>query len=65
MYCSECRSPCKEVRRNFGIGAYEFWGQTGSQDNWKWVSECCDGEVLTKEQLEEIDELNSTGSGLE
>ena len=65
MYCSECRRPCREVERNFGIGSYEFWGQKGSQDNWQWVSECCDGDVLTEEQLEEIDELNSPSGGVE
>jgi len=60
--CSECKKPCKEARRNFGIGAYEFWGATGSQDNWRCVSHCCDGDLLTKE---EIDELDCASSGLE
>jgi hypothetical protein len=44
--CSECKKPCKEARRNFGIGAYEFWGAAGSQDNWQWVSHCCDGDLV-------------------
>lgn len=62
MFCSECRKTCQEAYRNFGIGAYEFWGAKGSKDNWLWVSECCDGDLLTKEEL---DELDSISSGLE
>ena len=45
-YCSECGKACKEVKRDFGIGAYEYWGATGSHHVWHWVSECCDGAVL-------------------
>lgn len=53
-YCSECGKACKEVKRNFGIGAYEYWGATGSQDNWQWVSHCCDGDVVAS--LDELEE---------
>lgn len=53
-FCSECKKPCREVKRNFGIGAYEYWGATGSQDNWQWVSHCCDGDVVAS--LDELEE---------
>lgn len=55
MFCSECLEPCKSVERNFGIGGYEFWGATGSDDNWQEVSKCCDGDLLTEEELQELD----------
>jgi hypothetical protein len=45
-FCSECHKPCEGVERDFGIGAYEFWGATGSDHNWLEVSECCDGDLL-------------------
>lgn len=61
-YCSECRKPCQEVRRDFGRGRTEYWGAVSSHENWLWVSDCCDGDVLTKENL---DELDSVRSGME
>ncbi len=53
-FCSECKKPCQEVERDFGIGAYEYWGATGSHHNWQWVSECCDGDVV--DSLDELEE---------
>lgn len=64
-FCSECRKPCREVKRDFGYGRTEYWGATSVHSNLHWVSECCDGDVLTREQLEEINELNSPGCGVE
>jgi hypothetical protein len=53
-FCSECLQPCDGVERDFGIGAYEFWGAAGSNHNWQEVSECCDGDLL--EELPEEEE---------
>jgi hypothetical protein len=52
-FCSECKKPCREVKRDFGIGQYEYWGVTGSYHKWHWVSECCDGDVLETIEKEE------------
>ena len=53
-HCSECLKPCKDVQRDFGIGAYEYWGASGSDSNWQWVSACCDGDLLNPEQYDEV-----------
>jgi len=52
--CSECRQPCRDVERDFGIGAYEYWGARGVDTNLQLVSECCDGDLLTPEEFEEL-----------
>jgi hypothetical protein len=49
------------VERDFGYGRTEYWGAVSSHENWQWVSECCDGDVLSEKELEELDELNSAG----
>lgn len=61
-YCSECRRPCREVERDFGYGRTEFWGSISVHQNIHRVSECCDGDLLTKE---EIDGLDCASSRLE
>ena len=50
-YCTECHGQCKEVRRDFGRGLTEYWGAVSAHEDWRWVSECCDAEVV--ESLEE------------
>lgn len=57
MYCSECRRPCDSVDRDYGYGPYEYWGAKGCHTNWQTVSRCCEGDVLTKEQLEDLEEV--------
>lgn len=52
--CSECRKPCNDVERDFGIGAYEFWGAGGVDSNIQSVSECCDGDLWTPEMYAEV-----------
>jgi hypothetical protein len=61
-YCSECRRPCREVERDFGYGRTEYWGSTSTHTNVQAVSQCCDGDLLSKE---EIDGLDCASSGLE
>lgn len=53
-YCSECRKKCNDVQRDFGRGSYEYWGVGGVDTNWQWVSECCDGDLVTQEELHKI-----------
>lgn len=52
--CSVCRELCNDVERDFGIGAYEFWGAPGTDSNIQRVSQCCDGEVWTPEKVAEV-----------
>ena len=52
--CAECLEPCQDVERDFGIGAYEFWGATGSDSNVQLVSDCCDGDLLNPEEYLEL-----------
>jgi hypothetical protein len=49
------------VYRDFGFGRTEYWGAVSGHENWQGVSECCDGDVLSKEEMEELNELNSVG----
>lgn len=53
-YCSECRQLCHDVERDFGVGTYEYWGATGVDSRVARVSECCDGDLLTPEEFEEL-----------
>jgi len=57
-YCGECGKECKTVERDFGIGAYEFWGARSVHVNIQTVSECCDGDVFADPNLEEQLEFN-------
>jgi hypothetical protein len=53
MYCTICKKPTEVVKRDFGIGAYEFWGATGVDSCFMSVSKCCDGDCV--ENLEEYE----------
>ena len=53
LYCGECAQECDAVERDFGIGAYEFWGARGCHTNIQTVSDCCDGDVYSDPELEE------------
>jgi hypothetical protein len=55
-FCSECRKPCVKIRRDYGIGSYEYWGATGVHHNWQTVSECCEEDVLEEIEDEESEE---------
>jgi hypothetical protein len=44
--CKECGEECSVVRVDFGIGAYEYWGATGTDINPQDVSNCCEADVL-------------------
>lgn len=52
--CSECRNLCNDVERDFGIGSYEYWGASGSDSNIQTVSECCEADLWTPEEYEEV-----------
>ena len=45
-FCSDCKAECRGVLRDFGIGAYEFWGDRGVHKDVHIVSPCCESEVV-------------------
>jgi len=55
MYCTECGELCNAKDVDFGIGAYEYWGQRCVDRNIQTVSDCCEAEIRDY-PLEEDDE---------
>ena len=45
-YCSECGETCQGILMDFGIGPYELWGSKQVHEDWRWVSPCCEAEIL-------------------
>lgn len=45
-WCSECGKECEGKVIDDGIGTYEFWGSKCVDNDYKVVSDCCEGEVL-------------------
>lgn len=45
-YCEQCSEPCTAILEDFGIGAYEFWGSKETHVDERWVSPCCEAEVV-------------------
>lgn len=45
IYCAECRSPCKEVRKRLGaVGATSF--STKDECEMITVSDCCEADIF-------------------
>ena len=53
-FCSDCKKECTGILRDFGIGAYEFWGDRGVHKDVQIVSPCCEAEVV--ETVDEEDD---------
>lgn len=54
-YCSKCKKPYPEiVELDYGYGITEYWGATSCHTNVQEVSKCCEGELLSKEELDEL-----------
>ena len=43
--CSECGRPCRPVKVDYGIGAYEYQGAISYDHDWQWESPCCGAQV--------------------
>ena len=56
--CSECGKYCSAILLDFGIGSYEYWGSQDYEEHWRWVSPCCEAEVVESEDDYEDDEDN-------
>ncbi len=56
-FCGECGHPCETVERDYGYGAYEFWGATGCHSNVQTVSACCEADVFRDASLETLCEF--------
>jgi len=52
--CTCCGEKCVVIVQDFGIGAYEYWGQRGTDVQLKAVSGCCEAEARTMDGEEEI-----------
>lgn len=50
-FCSECKQEAEPVQRDFGVGSYEYWGAKGNHQKLRWVSECCDGELVSEKEV--------------
>lgn len=46
LLCSACGEVAEGTSVDFGIGAYEYWGQRGVDRNVQWVSRCCEATLL-------------------
>lgn len=44
--CNDCGMECEPVRKDHGIGPYEFWGSRGTHHEYVYVSPCCGVEVV-------------------
>lgn len=56
-YCPECQCNVTSVRRDFGIGAYEYWGSREVHTDWREVCPTCEGDLSAP--LEDDAELES------
>lgn len=56
-YCPECECNTHSVRRDFGIGAYEYWGSREVHTDWRDVCPTCEGELI--DPLEQDEEFES------
>lgn len=54
--CKECGQECRPVRRDFGIGPYEYWGSRGVDTNYQWVSPCCECDIMDPEEYAAMQE---------
>ncbi len=53
-YCKECGKPTRGKWLDFGIGDYEYWGETCHDTDWQYVSTCCDAELHANPALNEL-----------
>ncbi len=42
-FCLDCGEEVRIVKKDFGIGPYEFWGARGVDHDYHWVCSKCDG----------------------
>lgn len=56
-YCPECECNVRSVRRDFGIGSYEYWGSHGVHHDWREVCPTCEGDLSNP--IDEDEELES------
>lgn len=49
--CEACGRPAEEMRVDYGIGAYEYWGANGVHRDIQIVSECCEAGLVQNNGL--------------
>ena len=42
VYCCNCGGPTRVIRRDMGIGPYEYWGSKEVHHDYRHVTECCE-----------------------
>ena len=47
--CSSCHLPAEGKFKDFGIGAYEYWGAPGVDTDVQYVSVCCEASFVKNE----------------
>lgn len=52
--CAMCGQPAECVQRDFGIGAYEYWGSPGVDVNLQLVTECCEANEVSNTWSERL-----------
>lgn len=55
-YCNECKKNVTSVRRDFGIGAYEYWGSREVHTDWREVCPTCEGDLDDSQDDDRSDE---------
>lgn len=51
QFCLECGEEVNIVKRDFGIGPYEYWGTRGVHHDYAWVCPKCEGTDYCKEAV--------------
>lgn len=44
--CSECGEQCREEPIDVGIGPYEYWGYKSVHRDIRYLSPCCEADVV-------------------
>lgn len=44
--CARCGIEAEAILIDFGIGPYEFGSQIGTDEDWRYVSRCCEDEIV-------------------
>ena len=53
-FCTECKEPCGEISRDFGIGSYEYAGRPGFHTDVRRVSDCCEADTTDTDPLPDV-----------
>jgi len=52
QFCLGCGEEVRIVKKDFGIGPYEFWGARGVDHDYHWVCSKCDGDNYCRKAVQ-------------